>query len=198
MEFLVKRNDFYWFWIKKSHFEGQVHFLVPKCQKSWFLAFSKGFRDGCPNATNVVFWGTTGLKTPKNHQTSIFFHIMTFLGWNLGLGAILIFALFCSETSLFPSKKIGKMSKIHFFINLVQGIFSKICHINFKIMFKKTCFWPQIPQKRYISPCIPGRGLSCFSAAYQRYNFKCCFCCFCCFCCVLGYHNVVFRKVHEK
>ena len=106
----------------------------------------------------------------------------------------MIFAFFCSETSLFSSEKIGKMSKIHFFINFVQGIFSKICHISFKIMFKKTCFWTQIPQKRYPSPCIPGRGLSCFSAVYQRYNFKCCFCCFCC---VLGYHDVVFQKVQN-
>ena len=68
----------------------------------------------------MLFFGVPRTwKHPKIIKTSIFFHIMTFLGWNLGLGAILIFALFCSETSLFSSEKIGKMSKIHFFINFV-------------------------------------------------------------------------------
>ena len=195
MEFLVKRTDFYRFYAKKSHIEGQVRFLDPTWQKSWFLAFSKGFHDGSQNASYVAFWGTKSFWVPKNHQNFDFlpfnyiFWVKSAIWDNFDFCHFLL-----GKPPIFKWKNLWNLQN-SFFLNCVWSVFSKICHIILKIMIEKTCFWPHIPLNKQITLWILCRGSSCFLTPSQRYNFKCCFCCFCC---VFGYHGVVFRNLHEK
>ena len=160
-----------------------------------FWLFPKAFMMDLKTHHMLLFGVPRASGYPKIIKTSIFYHLITFFGWNLQFWTILIFAIFCLESPLFSSEKICEISKIHFFLNCVWSVFSKICHIILKIMIKKTCFWPHIPLNKQITLWILCRGSSCFLTPSQRYNFKCCFCCFCC---VFGYHGVVFQNLHEK
>ena len=87
MEFLVKRTDFYRFYAKKSHIEGQVRFLVPTCSK-------------CQNSENHDFW-----PLPRAFIKAFKRQLMWFFGFFWGTTRFLgtqkvIFTNFLSNFSL--------------------------------------------------------------------------------------------------
>ena len=122
--------------------------MVPKCQKSWFLAFSKGFRDGCPNATNVVFWGTTGLKTPKNHQNINFLSYNDIFGVKSGLGSNFDFCTFLLwNQPIFKRKNRENVQNSFFYKFRLRHFLENLSH-QFQDYVQKNMFLAPNPQKK--------------------------------------------------
>ena len=122
MEFLVKRTDFYRFYAKKSHIEGQVRFLVPTCSKCQnsenhdFWPFPKAFIKAFKRQLMwffEVFWGSTRfLGTQKVIFTNFLSNFFVTSPWNLQLELILLFSNFPPfSTKIQPNFKQEKMQK---------------------------------------------------------------------------------------
>ena len=127
--------------------------MVPKCKKSWFLAFSKGFRDGCPNATNVVFWGTTGLKTPKNHQNIDFLSYNDIFGVKSGLGSNFDFCTFLLwNQPIFKRKNRENVQNSFFFLISFKSFSRKSVTSISRLCSKKHVFGPKSQKKGTYHP----------------------------------------------
>ena len=148
MEFLVERTDFYRFYAKKSHIEGQVRFLDPTWQKSWFLAFSKGFHDGSQNASYVAFWGTKSFWVPKNHQNFDFlpfnyiFWVKSAIWDNFDFCHFLL-----GKPLIFKWKNLWNLQNSFFFKLRLKRFLENLSH-HFKDNDQKNMFLASYPPKQ--------------------------------------------------
>ena len=113
-----------------------------------FWVFPKAFMMDLKTQHMLLFGVPRASGYPKIIKTSIFYHLITFLGWNLQFGTISIFAIFCLESTLFSSEKICEISKIHFFFKLRLKRFLENLSHHFKDNDQKNMFLASYPPKQ--------------------------------------------------
>ena len=130
MEFLAKKNVFYWFQAKKTHFEGQVRFLAPECSKPqiaqnhdfWLLFKAVTKATKTQHMLFLEYHEASGY--PKSHQKFMFreynYNIRKKVAIKLGFGWFDFFIILLCNLAYFQAGKHQKMlktGKIQFFVN---------------------------------------------------------------------------------
>ena len=153
MEFLAKRNDFYWFQAKKTHFEGQVRFLAPECSNPQ-IAQNHGFWllfKAVPKATktqHMLFLGYHEASGyPKVIKNLFFVNVSAISAIKWGFGWFDFFIILLCNSAYFQAGKKQKMpkmpktAKIEFFVNSSKGIFETILLYKMEFLVKRNDFY---------------------------------------------------------